>query len=53
VATRGKKILKAVGLSEDGSRPLGRRGYTWKGDTEIDVKETRLVGVEWIRSVQD
>jgi len=48
-----EKYFKFLIWNPEGIRPFGRRVYTWKGYTETDVNETRLAGVDWIRSVQD
>ena len=47
-----EKYFKLLICKPEDSRPLGKRGYTRKGDTEVVVKEIRLDGVNWIRSVQ-
>jgi hypothetical protein len=44
------KIL--VGKPE-GKRPLGRHRHKWKGNIEMDVRQMKFVGVDWIKLFQD
>ena len=36
----------------EGKRPLGKRGVRWE-DIKLDLKETRMVVVDWFYLAQD
>lgn len=37
----------------EGERPLRKHSCKWKSNVNIDLKEVRLVGVDWIREPCD
>jgi hypothetical protein len=32
----------------EGKRPLGRHGYVWEDNVELDLKEVECEGLKWI-----
>jgi hypothetical protein len=50
---RREKVYKvSVGMPE-GKRPLGRPRQRWEDGIRMDLRETGLGGVDWIRMAQD
>jgi hypothetical protein len=49
---RREKYKVLVGKPE-GKRPLGRPRRRWEDGIRIDLRETDLGGVDWIRLAQD
>jgi hypothetical protein len=48
-----RKVYKVLVGKPEGKRPLGIPRRRWKGGIRIDLGETGLVGVDWIRLAQD
>jgi hypothetical protein len=48
-----RKVYKVLVGKPEGKRPLGRSRRRWKDGIRIDVRETGLGGVDWIRLAQD
>jgi hypothetical protein len=44
-----RKVYKVLVGKPEGKRPLGRPGCRWEDGIRMDVRETGLVGVDWIR----
>jgi hypothetical protein len=42
----------SVGRPED-KRPLGRPRNKWENNIELDLREIRIVGANWIQLAQD
>jgi hypothetical protein len=47
------KVYKVLVGKPEGKRPLGRPRHRWEGGVRMDLRETGLVGVFWIRLAQD
>jgi hypothetical protein len=54
VASMGKerKLNKVLVENPEGKRPLGRPKRRWEDGSRIDLSETGLGGVDWIRLIQ-
>jgi hypothetical protein len=48
-----RKVYKAVVGKPEGRRPLGRPRRRWEDGVRMDLRETGLGGVDWIRLAQD
>jgi hypothetical protein len=48
-----RKLNKVLVGNPEGKRPLGRPRRRWEDGIRIDISETGLGGVDWIRLVQD
>jgi hypothetical protein len=48
-----RKVCKILVGKPEGKRPLGRPRRRWKNGIRMDLKETGLEGVHWIRLDQD
>jgi hypothetical protein len=55
VARRGeeRKVYKDLVGKPEGKRPLGRPRRRWEDGIRMDLTETGLGGVHWIRLAQD
>jgi hypothetical protein len=49
----GRKLYKVLVGKPEGSRPLGRPRRRWEDGIRMDLRETGLGGVDWIRMSQD
>jgi hypothetical protein len=50
---RQKKYIEGLVGIFNGKRPLGRRRRRWKSSIEIDLREVRWRGMDWIDLAQD
>jgi hypothetical protein len=48
-----RKVYKVLVGKPEGKRPLGRPRRRWEDGISMDLRETGLVGVDWIRLAQD
>jgi hypothetical protein len=48
-----RKVNKVFVGKPEGKRPLGRPRRRWEDVVRMDLKETGLGGVDWIRLAQD
>jgi hypothetical protein len=48
-----RKVYKILVGKPEGKRPLGRPGRGWEDGIRMDLRETGLGGVDWIRLAQD
>jgi hypothetical protein len=48
-----KKVYKVLVGKPEGKRPLGRPRRRWEDGIRMDLRETNLGGVDWIRLAQD
>jgi hypothetical protein len=48
-----RKVYKVLVGKREGKRPLGRPRRRWKDGVRMDLRETGLGGVDWIRLSQD
>jgi hypothetical protein len=48
-----RKVYKVLAGKPKGKRPLGRPRRRWEDGTRMDLGETGLEGVDWIRLAQD
>jgi hypothetical protein len=48
-----RKVYKVLVGKPEGKRPLGRPRRWWEDGIRIDLRETGLWGVDWIRLSQD
>jgi hypothetical protein len=48
-----RKLYKVLVGKPEGKRPLGRPRRRWEDEIRMDLRETGLVGVDWIRLAQD
>jgi hypothetical protein len=48
-----RKVYRVLVGKLEGKRPLGRSRRRWEDGFRIDLRDTGLVGVEWIQLVQD
>jgi hypothetical protein len=48
-----RKLQKVLVGKPEGKRPLGRPRRTWKGRIRMNLRDSGLGGVDWIRMVQD
>jgi hypothetical protein len=49
----GIKVYKVLVGKPEGKRPLGRLRSRWEDRIRMDLRETGLGGVDWIRLAQD
>jgi hypothetical protein len=47
------KVYKVLVRKPEGKRPIGRPRRRWEDGIRIDLRETGLGGVDWIRLAQD
>jgi hypothetical protein len=47
-----RKVYKVLVGKPEGKRPLGRPRRRWEDGVRMDLKETGLGGVDWIRLAQ-
>jgi hypothetical protein len=47
------KLYKVLVGKPEGKRPLGRPRHRWEDGIRMDLRETGLGGVDWIRLAQD
>jgi hypothetical protein len=47
-----RKVYKVLVGKPDGKRPLGRPRRSWEDGVRMDLRETDLGGVDWIRLAQ-
>jgi hypothetical protein len=48
-----RKVYKVLVGKPEGKRPLGRPKHRWEDGIKMDIRETGLGGVDWIRLSQD
>jgi hypothetical protein len=48
-----RKLYKVLVGKPEGKRPLGRQRRRWEDGIRMDLRETGLGGVDWIRLSQD
>jgi hypothetical protein len=48
-----RKVYKVLVGKSEGRRPLGRPRRRWEDGVRMDLRETGLGGVDWIRLAQD
>jgi hypothetical protein len=48
-----RKVYKVLVGRPEGKRPLGRPSRRWVDGIRMDLRETGLEGVDWIRLAQD
>jgi hypothetical protein len=48
-----RKLYKVLVGKPEGKRPLGRPRRKWEDGIRMDLRETCLGGVDWIRLAQD
>jgi hypothetical protein len=48
-----RKVYKVLVGKPEGTRPLGRPRRRWEDGIRMDLRETGLGGVDWIRLAQD
>jgi hypothetical protein len=48
-----RKVYKVLVGKPEGKKPLGRPRRRWEDGIRMDLRETGLVGVDWIRLSQD
>jgi hypothetical protein len=48
-----RKVYKVLVGQSEGKRPLGRPRRRWEDGIRMDLRETGLGGVDWIRLSQD
>jgi hypothetical protein len=48
-----RKVYKVVVGKTEGKRPLGRPRRRWEDGIRMDLRETGMGGVDWIRLAQD
>jgi hypothetical protein len=48
-----RKVYKVLVANPEGRRPLGRPRRRWEDRARMDLRETGLGGVDWIRLAQD
>jgi hypothetical protein len=48
-----RKVYKVLVGKPEGKRPLGRPRRRWEDGIRMDLRETGLGGVDWIRLAQD
>jgi hypothetical protein len=48
-----RKVYKVLVGKPEGKRPLGRPRRRWEDGIRMDLRETSLGGVDWIRLSQD
>jgi hypothetical protein len=48
-----RKLYKVLVGKAEGKRPLGRPKHRWEDVNRMDLRETGLGGVDWIRLAQD
>jgi hypothetical protein len=48
-----RKVHKVSVGKPEGKRPFGRPRRRWEDEIRLDLRETGLEGVDWIRLAQD
>jgi hypothetical protein len=48
-----RKVYKVLVGKPEGKKPLGRPRRSWEDGIRVDLRETGLGGVDWIRLAQD
>jgi hypothetical protein len=48
-----RKLYEVLVGKSEGKRPLGRARHRWENGIRMDLRETGLEGVDWIRLAQD
>jgi hypothetical protein len=48
-----RKVYKVLVRKPERRRPLGRSRHRWEDGVSMDLRETGLEGVDWIRLAQD
>jgi hypothetical protein len=48
-----RKVYKVLVGKPEGKRPLGRPRCRWEDGIRMNLRETGLGGVDWIRLAQD
>jgi hypothetical protein len=48
-----RKVYKVLVGKPEGKRPLGRPSSRWEDGIRMDLRDTGLEGVDWIRLAQD
>jgi hypothetical protein len=48
-----RKVYKVLVEKHEGKRPLGRPRRRWEDGIRMDLRDTGLGGVDWIRLFQD
>jgi hypothetical protein len=48
-----RKVYKILVVKPEGKSPLGRPRHRWEDGVRMDLRETGLEGVDWIRLAQD
>jgi hypothetical protein len=48
-----RKVYKVLVGKPEGKSPLGRPRHKWEDGIRMDLRETSLGGVDWIRVAQD
>jgi hypothetical protein len=48
-----RKVYKVLVRKPEGKRPLGRPRRRWEVGIRMDLRETGLGGLDWIRLAQD
>jgi hypothetical protein len=48
-----RKVYQVLVGKPEGRRPLGRPRRRWEDGVRMDLRETGLEGVDWIRLAQD
>jgi hypothetical protein len=48
-----RKVYNVLVGKSEGKRPLGRQRRRWEDWIRMDLRETGLGGVDWIRLAQD
>jgi hypothetical protein len=48
-----RKVYKVLVGKSEGKRPLGRPRRRWEDGIRMDLRETGLRGVDWVRLAQD
>jgi hypothetical protein len=48
-----RKVYKVLVVKPEGKRPLGRPRHRWEDGIRMDLRETGLGDVDWIRLAHD
>jgi hypothetical protein len=49
----GRGVYRVLVGRSEGKRPLGRHRRRWENNIKMDLRETRIDGVNWIRLDHD
>jgi hypothetical protein len=49
----GRGVYRILVARPEGMRPLGRPRHRWEDNMKMDLRETRINGVNWICLAQD